>query len=55
VPIDNVAVGTGQIDWTAVLNTAQATGTKHFFLEEEAPTPLDCIRDSLKYLLGLKL
>jgi len=54
-PIDNVAVGTGQIDWPAVLKTAQDTGTQHFFLEDETPTPLVCIPDSLKYLRGLKL
>ncbi len=54
-PIDNVAVGTGQIDWTAVLKTAEETGTKYFFIEDETPTPLVCIPDSLKYLRGLKL
>lgn len=54
-PIDNVAVGTGQIDWPAVLNTAQETGVKHYFIEDETPTPTVCIPDSLKYLHGLKL
>lgn len=54
-PIDNVAVGTGQIDWPAVLKTAQEVGLKHFLIEDETPTPLVCIPDSLKYLRGLKL
>jgi sugar phosphate isomerase/epimerase len=54
-PVDNVAVGTGQIDWTLVLKTAEETGVKHFFIEDETPTPLVCIPDSLKYLRGLKL
>ena len=54
-PIDNVAVGTGQIDWPSVLKTAEETGTKHFFIEDETPTPLVCIPDSLKYLRALKL
>jgi sugar phosphate isomerase/epimerase len=54
-PIDNVAVGTGQIDWPTVLKTAEAIGVKHFFIEDETPTPLVCIPDSLKYLRGLKL
>lgn len=54
-PIDNVAVGTGQIDWPAVLAAAEQVGVKHFFIEDESPTPLVCIPDSLKYLRGLKL
>jgi len=54
-PIDNVAVGSGQIDWTAVLTTAQDVGVMHFFIEDETPTPLACIPDSLKYLRALKL
>lgn len=54
-PIDNVAVGTGQIDWPAVLGAAQEIGVKHYFIEDETPTPLVCIPDSLKYLRGLKL
>ncbi len=54
-PIDNVAVGTGQINWPEVLKAAQAVGVQHFFIEDETPTPLVCIPDSLKYLRALKL
>lgn len=54
-PTDNVAVGTGQIDWTAVLTTAQKVGVQHYFIEDETPAPLQCIPASLKYLRGLKL
>ena len=54
-PIDNVAVGTGQIDWVAVLGTAQKIGLKHYFIEDETPTPLRCIPDSIAYLRALKL
>ena len=54
-PIDNVAVGVGQINWPAVLKTAQEVGVKHYFIEDETPTPLVCIPDSLKYLRALKL
>ena len=54
-PIDNVAVGTGQIDWPAVLKAAQEVGVTHYFIEDETPSPLVCIPDSLKYLRGLKL
>ena len=54
-PTDNVAVGTGQINWPEVLKTAQDVGVQHFFIEDETPTPLVCIPDSLKYLRALKL
>jgi sugar phosphate isomerase/epimerase len=54
-PIDNVAVGAGQVDWPAILKTAQDIGVKYYFIEDETPTPLVCIPDSLKYLRGLKL
>jgi hypothetical protein len=48
-------VGTGQINWPEVLRTAQQIGVQHYFLEDETPTPLQCIPDSLKFLRGLKL
>ncbi len=54
-PIDNVAVGAGQIDWPSLLKTAEETGAKYYFIEDETPTPLVCIPDSLKYLRALKL
>lgn len=54
-PTDNVAVGTGQLDWPGILTAAQAAGVEHYFIEDETPTPLQCIPDSLKYLRGLKL
>lgn len=54
-PIDNVAVGTGQIDYTSVLKAAQDVGVQHYFIEDETPSPLVCIPDSLKYLRALKL
>lgn len=52
---DNVAVGEGQIDWKAVLTTAEQVGVKHYILEDETPSPLQCIPASLEYLRGLKL
>lgn len=52
---DNVTVGEGQIDWQAVLRTAQAIGTRHYILEDETTAPLTNIPRSVKYLRGLKL
>jgi len=54
-PIDNVAVGSGQLNWKEILSTAQRIGVQHYFIEDETPTPLQCIPDSLKYLRALKL
>ena len=53
-PTDNVAVGTGQIDWPTLLRAAQKAGVQHYFIEDETPTPLQCIPDSLRYLRSLK-
>ncbi len=54
-PIDNVAVGDGQIDWPAVLRVAQEVGVQYYFIEDETTDPLRCIPLSLKYLRALKL
>ncbi len=54
-PTAKVTVGMGQIDYPAVLRAAQKVGVKHYFLEDETPTPLQCIPDSFKYLRALKL
>ena len=54
-PTAKVTVGQGQIDYPNVLRAAQKIGIQHYFLEDETPTPLQCIPDSFKYLRGLKL
>ena len=54
-PTDKVAVGDGQIDWTAVLGTAEKVGVTHYFIEDEGVQPLKDIPASLKYLKALKL
>lgn len=54
-PTAKVTVGQGQIDYVAVLRAAQKIGVQHYFLEDETPTPLQCIPDSFKYLRALKL
>ncbi|HEY4302102.1 MAG TPA: sugar phosphate isomerase/epimerase [Candidatus Didemnitutus sp.] len=52
---DNVSVGQGEIDWKAVLSTAQKIGIRHYFIEDETPDPLKCIPESIAYLRALKL
>jgi len=50
---DNVAVGTGAIDWPAVLSTAQKVGAKYFIIEDETSDPLTNIPLSRDYILKL--
>ena len=52
---DIVAVGSGEIDWKAVLSAARDAGVAHYFIEDETPDPLKGIPDSLSYLRTLTL
>jgi sugar phosphate isomerase/epimerase len=54
-PTAKVTVGQGQIDYVPILRAAQKAGIKHYFLEDETATPLQCIPDSFKFLRALKL
>ncbi|MDQ3625139.1 MAG: sugar phosphate isomerase/epimerase [Verrucomicrobiota bacterium] len=47
---DDVAIGTGVVDWPAVLKEAARVGVKHYFIEDESPMVLEQIPVSLKYL-----
>ncbi len=51
---DDVPLGTGQINWSAVLKQAEASGVKHYFIEDESPTVLDAIPVSAKFLETIK-
>jgi sugar phosphate isomerase/epimerase len=51
----DVPVGTGQIDWPAVLRAAMAAGASEYFVEDESKDPLANIPKSVAYLEGLKL
>lgn len=51
---DDVPLGTGQVDWPAVLRAAAKVGVKHYFIEDESPTAETAIPESLKYLETLK-
>jgi sugar phosphate isomerase/epimerase len=53
-PSDDVPLGTGQVDWPAVLKQAAAVGVKHYFIEDESVAPLDALPVSVKYLQGVK-
>ncbi|HEY2951142.1 MAG TPA: sugar phosphate isomerase/epimerase [Verrucomicrobiae bacterium] len=51
---NDVTVGTGQMDWPAILAAAKKAGVKHYFLEDESPTAAEQIPMSKKYLETLK-
>jgi len=47
---NDVALGTGQMDWPAILKTAAKVGVKYYFIEDESPTAAEQIPQSLKFL-----
>lgn len=51
---NDVAIGTGMMDWPAILKEAKKCGVKHYFIEDESPTVKDQIPVSLKYLSEVK-
>ena len=51
---DDVPLGTGMVDWKAVLREAAKAGVQHYFIEDESPTVLDALPVSTKYLSTLK-
>jgi sugar phosphate isomerase/epimerase len=51
---DDVPLGTGQVNWPAVLKQAAAVGVKHYFIEDESVAPLESVPLSVKYLKEVK-
>ena len=51
---NDVVVGTGQMDWPAILKAAKKSGVKHYFIEDESPTAAEQIPQSLNYLKSVK-
>jgi len=47
---NDVTIGTGQMNWPAILAAAKKAGIKHYFIEDESPTAAEQIPESLKYL-----
>jgi len=50
---DDVAVGTGAVDWAAVLHKAASEGIRWYFIEDESEDPLQNLPKSLAYLKSL--
>jgi sugar phosphate isomerase/epimerase len=51
----SVPLGTGQVDWPAVLKAAKVGGTKMFYIEDEHPKAEEQVPVTLKYLAELKV
>jgi sugar phosphate isomerase/epimerase len=51
---NDVVLGTGQMDWPAILKAAKKAGVKYYFIEDEAPTAAEQIPQSLRFLEQVK-
>ena len=51
---NDVAIGTGAMNWPAILKAAKKSGVKYYFIEDESPTVKEQIPQSLKYLSEVK-
>ena len=51
---NDVVLGTGQMDWVAILGAAKKAGVKWYFIEDESPTAADQVPKSLRYLEQVK-
>lgn len=51
---NNVPLGAGTLDWLAILKAARNAGVKWYFLEDESPTAVEQIPQSLRYLEQVK-
>jgi sugar phosphate isomerase/epimerase len=47
---NDVALGTGQVDWPSVLAAAKKVGVKYYFIEDESPEVLTQIPLTLRFL-----
>jgi sugar phosphate isomerase/epimerase len=47
---NDVALGTGQMDWPAIFRAAKQAGVKYYFIEDESPSAAEQIPQSLKFL-----
>ena len=51
---NDVALGTGVMEWAAILKAARKAGVKWYFIEDESPASVEQIPQSLRYLERLK-
>jgi sugar phosphate isomerase/epimerase len=51
---NDVALGSGQMDWPAILSAAKRAGVKQYFIEDESPSAAEQIPQSLRFLEQVK-
>jgi sugar phosphate isomerase/epimerase len=51
---NNVVMGAGQIDWLSFFRAAKKAGVKYYFIEDESPSVVEQIPQSLRYLEQVK-
>jgi sugar phosphate isomerase/epimerase len=51
---NDVALGTGQVDWPSVLAAAKKAGVKYYFIEDESPDVLSQIPMTLRFLQDVR-
>jgi sugar phosphate isomerase/epimerase len=47
---NDVTLGTGMLNFPAILKAAQAAGVKWYFIEDESPTSVEQIPQSIRFL-----
>lgn len=52
--VNDVTLGTGQMNWPSIFSAAQKIGIKHYFIEDESPTSMEQVPNSIAFLKGLK-
>ena len=51
---NDVAIGSGQMDYPAILKAAQKVGVKYYFIEDESPSVREQLPQSLEFLKHVK-
>ena len=51
---NDVALGSGQVDWPSVLAAAKKVGVKYYFIEDESPDVLSQIPQTLRFLQDVR-
>ena len=51
---NDVTLGSGQMNWPSIFSAAQKAGIQHYFIEDESPTSLEQIPNSMAFLKSLK-
>ncbi len=51
---NDVALGTGQMNFPAIFQAAQRAGVKYYFIEDESPSSVEQLPQSVRYLRDLR-